>query len=189
MARPIIRAATGITLSKRIQLSALTIPDVSAADYDNPLSIDLVEAVETMDEEQESDGTNVADVPLYSRLMKMRLQCILSAFSAQTLIRWALYKKPDGEALVTSLADSNFHSSNDVQNNREFRKYTLAKGMLMVTAQSAGRSFTPFIRRDAWKRASPMREGDKLCLLIAKNAAGTTGQLDGFGTIWARANG
>jgi len=188
MARPIIRAATGITLSKRILLSEFTIPDATSADYDTAVDIDLVECTEAMDEEVESNGTTIADVPLYSRLTAMRTQFLVRAGTA-TIVRWALYKKPDGEQLVTSLADSNFHSSNDVQNNREFRKNTVAKGLLFVSPDRLASNFRIFVKRKAWARISPMRENDKLCLVMAKDMDGTTATLDGFGTIWCRANG
>lgn len=161
---------------------------MTSADYDNGVTVDLLECVETMDEEVESNGSTVADTPLYSRITGMRLNLLLQAANA-CKIRWMLYKKPDGETLVSALTDANFHSSNDVQNNRELRKYTVAKGLAFVSPDRLAAPLNLFVRRQAWKRISPMREGDMLSLILAKEADGTTATLSGFGTIWVKANG
>lgn len=189
-ARPIVRAATGITLTKRIILTGLTIPDITSADFDNPLEVVLLECTEAQDEEVESNGSTIADTPLYSRLLKMRLQVIVQgSTSVSNIYRWMLIKEPDGDVLTSTLVDANFHSSNDTQANRELRKYTLAKGMFVTNPSSAVTQRNIYVSRKAWKRASPMREGDTLSLFIAKDAGGTTSLLSGFGSIWVKANG
>lgn len=109
--------------------------------------------------------------------------------STGSVIRWILQKAPDGEQLTTSLVDASFHGSDDTQNQREARKYTLAKGMIFVNPNNQSAPLPVFVKRKTWARASPMRENDRINLIIAKDAAGTTGNLSGFGTIWARANG
>lgn len=186
-ARPIIRAATGITLAKRIILTDEIIPDVSAADFDNPLNVDLLQCIEAQDEEQVSDGTTIADAPLYSRIAAMRVNLFTSA-SAGTLIRWLLYKMPDGESLISSLADANFHGSNDTPTQREMRKMTVAKGYYRISPDRLQTDMKIRVSRAAWKRISPLRENDTLRLVIAKSAEGSTGLLSGMGTIWVKAN-
>jgi len=185
-----VRAAIGTTLGKRVvtPVGGLTIADITTADFDNPLTLDLVECVEAMDEEAISDGTVVADVPLYSRLAAMKLNFHISGVAAQTEFRWILYKKPDGEALITDLGTP-WHSSSDSPTQRELRKYTLAKGMFVVNTADLARNLPIFVRRKAFQRVAGMRENDKLSLLIAKNAAGTTATLHGFGTIYVKARG
>lgn len=191
--RRVVRAASGITLTKRVLLAGLTIPDVTAADWDNALTVDLIECIEAQDEEVESDGTSIADCPLYSRVTGMRLDLtILGATSTTNVYRWLLYKKPDGEAIAgtdLSAAGATFHSSNDTPTAREVRKMTIAKGMVVTNPNSAVTRLRPFVSRKAWKRISPMREGDKLTFLIAKDTAGTTSILHGMGSLYVRANG
>lgn len=188
-ARRVVRAVTGITLAKRIQVTRATIPDVTSVDFDNPLAVELLECTESMDEEVESDGTGIADVPLYSRVKSMRLQGIFEgSTSVSTMVRWLLYKKPDGEALVTDLTNSIFHSSNDTPGMREIRKYTVAKGMLVINPSSAVAHSRFFVSPKAWARISPMRENDKLSLIVAKAAEGTTCSLSLLGTIYVKAN-
>lgn len=193
-ARSIVRAVSGITLAKRVLLPGLTIPDVTAADWDNALTIDLLECVEAQDEEVESDGTAIADAPLYSRLtaFKLRLTIIgpVGAGSAN-VFRWLLYKKPDGEAIAgtdLSAAGATFHSSNDTPTAREVRKMTMAKGVVYTNSSTGITGVRIFISRAAMKRISPLRENDRISLLIAKDALGTTATLHGFGTLYIKAN-
>lgn len=189
-ARRVVRAVSGITIAKRIILGGVTIPDITSVDWDNPLDVGLVVAGDTVDEELESDGTNVAQVPNYSRLTGMKLELkILGSTSVTNVYRWYLYKKPDGESLRTSLQGVAFHSSDDTPTERELRKMCVAKGMAISNPSSAVTQLRVFVRRKAWARISPMRENDRLTLLIAKDAGGTTSLLHGFGTVYARANG
>lgn len=168
-------------------VSKATIPDVTSADFDNELEVDLLECVETMDEEVESDGTNVADAPLYSRVVSMRLQILITGVSASTHFRWALYKKPDGEALLSNLV-SQFHSSDDSPTQREINKHIMAKGIAHANANSLAVRFPIFIKKSNLMRNGGMKEGDKLTFVIAKDAAGTTGELTIMGNIYVKAN-
>lgn len=189
MARPIVRAATGILLSKRVILNRVAIPDVSATDWDNPVNIGLLETKETMDEEEESNGSAIADIPLYSRVVSMRLNLMISSADSH-YIRWVLHKRPDGEAtnITSSMIDANFHGADDTEDNREFRKYCLAKGLIKTSADRLQQPLRIFVRKQAWKRCSPMRENDTLHLTLAKESTGTTSEISGFGTIYVRAN-
>lgn len=147
-----------------------------------------------MDEEVESDGTAIADIPLYSRLtsIKLRLHVVVPVGSgAANIFRWLLYKKPDGEAIAgidLSAAGATFHSSNDTPTAREVRKMTLAKGMLVANSSTGVTPLRMFVSRQAMKRTSPMRENDRISLLIAKDALGTTATLHGFGALYVKAN-
>lgn len=188
-ARPIIRAATGITLAKRIILDNITIADTASVSYDTPTVIDLLECTEAQDEEAESNGSTIADCPLYSRITSMKLNLILEAAAAGKM-RWMLVKRPDGETnlATTSLIDATFHGSDDTINARELRAQTLAKGIAFVSPDRLGSRLNVYVKKSAWARASPMREGDKITFIIAKESAGTTGTISGFGTIWVKAN-
>lgn len=117
----------------------------------------------------------------------MRLNLIVRN-AAGGILRWVLQKSPDGEQLTTALTDAAFHGSDDTQNQREVRKMTIAKGMILVAADKQGAQFRIFVSRKAWQRISPMRENDRLDLYLAKDGAGTSTTLDGFGTVWCRAN-
>lgn len=189
-ARPIVRAATGIILAKRVILDSLVIPDVTSANYDNPLQVGLLNCTEAgQEEEQESDGTNIATVPLYSRIVGMNLNFYVKA-GASTDIRWMLHKLPDGEELITDAnrLAGNFHASDDTNPMREFRKMQMAKGFFGISSDRLQARVPVFVRRAALKRVSPLREGDILRFDIAKHADGTTAALNGFGTIYVRAN-
>lgn len=187
-ARPIVRAVTGITLAKRTLLNALVIPDITSVDFDNELTVPLLECVEAQDEELESDGTNIATAPLYSRITSMNFHLMAHGFGAGSVLRWMLAKEPDGETIVTNLA-TQFHTSNDTQNEREVRKMTIAKGMLFVNASNLAANINVRVSKSALQRISPLRENDQIMFHIAKDSTGTTGTLSGFGTIYLRANG
>lgn len=145
-----------------------------------------------MDEEVESDGTAIADIPLYSRLQSLKAKFnVLGATGVTNVYRWLLYKKPDGEAIAgtdLSAAGATFHSSNDTPTAREVRKMTLAKGIIITNPNSAIAGLSPYVKRAAWARASPMRENDRLTFLIAKDAPGTTSILHGMGNLYVKAN-
>lgn len=191
-ARRIVRAVSGITLAKRIVLGGVTVPDITAADWDNPVGIDLAVCQETMDEQLESDGTNVAQVPLYSRLTAIKLNLQVVGPSSNSVVhRWILHKLPDGEELIADnlrLAGANFHSSNDEPAHREMRKYTLAKGILITNSSTGVTPLRIFVKRAAMKRVGPFRENDVLRLDIAKDQTGISSALHGFGTLYFKAN-
>lgn len=148
-----------------------------------------------MDEELESTGgttagTDVADVPLYAKLLSMKLNLIVEgATSVSTMLRWLLYKKPDGESLVSTLSQTVFHVSDDTPTFREFRRQTMAKGMFVSNPSTATNRLPIFIKRSALARNRSFAENDVLALLIAKAAEGTTCTISGFGTLYFRANG
>lgn len=140
-----------------------------------------------MDEEVESDGTNTADCPLYSKILSIRLKAQLNA-ATSSLLRWILYKAPDGESLVSNMV-SQWHSSDDSPTQREIRKNTLAKGMIRVAADRQVAFLSPFIKRKTLARIGSLSENDKIILTIAKDAAGSAVGFDGFGQAYVRANG
>lgn len=176
--------------AKRIILDALPIPDITSVAYDNPLAINLIVCQETVDEEVESNGTTIAEIPLYSRVVGMKLNLnVRSSVDDPLTLRWLLYKMPDGEVLISTLADANFHSSDDSPTQRELRGLTLAKGILMTNASSGVNRLQVFIKRETLKRLGRMRENDRLRLTIAANAAATTqAAVSGMGTIYTRLN-
>lgn len=184
-----VRAVTGQTLVKRVNIDQATIPDVTSVNYDNPLALNLLECVETMDEEAESDASGIADAPLYSRIKSAKLEMtIIGSTGTGNMVRWALYKKPDGESLLTNLA-TQWHSSDDTPTMREIRKYVIAKGQVFVNASTATAQRRIFISRKALARISPLKEGDVVTLVIAKDAGGTTMLASLWGSIYLRANG
>lgn len=190
-ARRVVRAVSGITLAKRVLISGVTIPDVTSVDWDNPLDINLLECVEAMNEETVSlgDGSAVADAPLYSRITGMKLDFkILGSTSVTNVYRWLMYKKPDGESLISSLVQTSFHSSTDSPTQREMHKMTIAKGMVISNPSTAIANLRVFVSKAALKRIAPLRENDALAFLIAKDTAGTTSLLHGMGNIYVRAN-
>lgn len=189
--RRIVKAVSGHIEAKRMLISGLSIPDVSAADWDNPLQINLAECMETMGEADVADGTNVPDVPLYSRLVGLKLDFkILGSTSTTNVYRWMLHKLPDGEELVTDATRliGNFHTSADTVENREFRKMQMAKGMVISNPSSAVTGFRVFVRKSAMNRVASMREQDVIRFDIAKDTAGTTSILHGMGTLYFRVN-
>lgn len=188
MARPIVRAVNGITLSKRIVFDNETIADAVSANYDTLTSIPLIVCQEAQDEEVEANGSVAAQVPLYSRLTAIKGNFLVRSASA-TLVRFVLAKAPDGEDLYSNLDDTSFHGSDDTPTARERRKFQLAKGILSVNGDRLESRLRFFVSKKAWARASPMRENDELMLYLAKDTAGSTASLDGFGTVYCRANG
>lgn len=191
-ARRIVRAVSGTILAKRVILGGVTIPDVTAADWDNPVQIPLAVCQETMDEELESDGTNTAQVPLYSRLVGLKLNLqVVGPSSASVVHRWMLHKLPDGEELITDanrLTNTGFHSSDDTNPFREFRKMQLAKGMLITNSSTGVTPLRIFVKKAAMMRVAPMRENDVIRLDIAKDQTGIASTIHGFGTLYFRAN-
>lgn len=193
-ARSLIRRTVskmGPIEAKRIILDAVNIPAKSSAVYDNPLQLSLLVCQETMDEELESDGTNIATVPLYSKIVSLKANLMIHNVSANERIRWMLIKDTDNDIVtgITSaliLTDSVFHTSNDSTTQRELRANTLAKGFFVASDKTAGR-LSLFVKRNTLKRLGSLREGDRLKLLIATSSASVS-SLTGFGTIYCRLN-
>lgn len=193
MARPIVRAASGIVLTKRVNVDKATIPDISAADFDNPLTFDLLACTEAQDESIESTGgttagTDVAVTPLYSRLLSLRLHAIIQGTQATAnLYRWILAKSPDNDITGATFM-SNWMSSDDTTAAREVREHIMAKGLAVIN-QSSGNAFPRiFVKKKTLNRLSPLREDDRIKFIIAKDAPGTTANFTMWGNLWVRAN-
>lgn len=189
-ARSFIRrtvAAMGPIERKAVVLESHSIPARSASIYDNPTTVGLLVCQETVNEETESDGTNVAEAPLYSKVVGMKMQLMLHGMSANQIVRWMLVKDVDNEGAVTNLTDTFFHNTNDTPTDRELRARTLAKGFVIGTDKT-GQRLNLFIRRNTLKRLGNLRENDRLELILASSTSDTGAKLTGFGTIYIRAN-
>lgn len=145
-----------------------------------------------MDEELESDGTNTAQVPLYSKLVGLKLNLqVVGPSSSSVVHRWMLHKLPDGEELITDanrMTNTGFHSSDDTNPFREFRKMQMAKGILITNSSSGVTPLRVFVKKAAMNRVGSMREGDVIRLDIAKDSTGVTSTIHGFGTLYFKAN-
>lgn len=174
--------------AKRINFDNLAIPARSSVAYDNPLVIPLVICQETVDEEVESNGTNIAQVPLYSKIvgMKLNLQLFNNAATGGDRIRWALVKYPDGENLMADLSDTYWHNSDDNPTMREIRATTLSMGFTVASDRTA-RALNIFVRRKTLQRLGKLRENDRLALKLAVSGTGAAA-ISGFGTLYARMN-
>lgn len=174
--------------AKRILLDNVAIPARTSVAYDNPVTIGLVTSQESVDEELESDGTNIAQVRPYSKIvgMKLNLQLFNNAATGGDRIRWMLVKDVDNEGALTSLVDANFHSSDDTPTARELRARTLAKGFVTASDRTAQR-LSVFVRRKTLQRLGALRENDRLELVLAVSGSGAAA-ISGFGTVYARMN-
>lgn len=194
-ARRVVRAVSGITIVKRVRLPGLTIPDVTANDWDNELVLTLARCDLSPADGSEiltADGTNIPIVPQYSRLYAVKLNfTILGATSTTNVYRWCLTKNPDGDVVLTGMDDAAavWNDTGNTPTTREFNKYCLAKGIAVTNPNSAVTRMRVFLSKSAMRRAGPMRPDDTLTFNIAKDTAGTTSILHGFGTLYFRANG
>lgn len=170
--------------AKRFLFTDLSIPSDAGTDYNVPLNIPLVVAGDTVDEELESDGTNIAQVTNYSKIVGIKGQIVVDGMGTGTRIRWQLQKWPDGEELGASLIDANFHSSNDTPTHREMRELTLAKGIIYASDRTAQR-LPLFIKRKTLARLGTLRENDRIVLKLAQNTTDAC-EISGFGTLYAR---
>lgn len=184
----IARRATGKILVKRVLIDKFTLPDITSADYDNPINLGLIEGIEAQDENVESDGSVIADAPLYSRIVAMKLKTIIHGSSAGgELVRWMLVKNPDGDISNASFM-AGFQSSNDDRTSSDVRSHTYAKGIVLVQPSRNSTSVPVFIKRKTLNRMGVLNEGDVVSLIMAKDATGTSLQVTCWGNIWIRAN-
>jgi hypothetical protein len=183
--RKVVRSMGPIE-AKRILLDSLTIPSDAGSDYNTTLEVPLIVCQESVDEEIESNGTNIAQVPPYSKVVSMKGQYTVHGLSSGTIIRWHLRKFPDGESLFNTLIDAAFHTSDDTPTAREARAMTLAKGIIVGSDRTAGR-LNVFVRRNTLQRLGNLRENDRLVLILAQNTTNPC-QLTGFGTVYVRLN-
>lgn len=183
-----IVAKMGPIEPKRILLDNVAIPARTSVAYDNPVTIGLLTSTESVDEELESDGTNIAQVRPYSKVvgMKLNLQIFNNAATGGDRIRWMLVKDVDNEGALSSLVDANFHSADDTPTARELRARTLAKGFLTCSDRTAQR-LSVFVRRKTLQRLGALRENDRFELLLAVSGSGAAA-ISGFGTIYVRMN-
>lgn len=186
--RRAVQRVVGRTLVKRINIDKLAIPDITSADYDNPLTIDLIQGIEAQDEGQVSDGTIIADAPLYSKVFALHVRGFIAGSSAGgEQVRWILFKNPDGD-ITGAAAMADWHNSDEDSAARELRKNTLAKGVLRISSSNLGTPMKIFIKRRTLARLGRMNETDTIRLVLAKDATNTTLQLTMFGSIYLRTN-
>lgn len=170
---------------RRVVIHGATIPDITAADFDNPLTETLVTAEETVDREVEAIDGTPAQVPRECHLTAIKLQGhVRSAASGNEVVRWMLVKNIQddltGAGFMTRWQDSEASVT-----AKYVRGATIAKGQLQINANTV----TPlkcFIRRSALRRNSFLNEDDDIAFVIAKDATGTTCSLELWGQIYFR---
>lgn len=178
-------ATMGRIEPKRILLSQVGLTSRGAAVFDATKKIDLLVASETVNEETVSDGTNVAETKMYSRVVGMKFNFTLTPLASGEVIRWMLYKNVDSDITLNDLVDNNFHSSQDTTDLRQLRSVTLAKGVVYGTDRTSAK-IKAFVRRSTLHRLGSLRENDKLTLVLATTSNATGCKIDGFGTIYVR---
>lgn len=182
-------ASMGPIEAKRFLFDEISLTQASATAFDAVHALGLVVCQESVNEETESNGTNVAEVPLYSKLVGMKGSISLTNLGATNRIRWLLYKRPDGESLTSTLADAFFHSSDDTPTMRELRANTLAKGIILPKADSLKATINlGRIRRSTLRRLGNLRENDAIYLLISTNTTAGSQKIHGMGTMYVRTN-
>lgn len=191
MARPVVRAAMGTTLVKRVNIVKFSIPDVTSVDFDNPSGFDLLIGSEAQDEEIESTGgttggTDVAQVPLYSKLKAVKLNMIIQGQGAE-LVRWQLLKSPDSD-ITNATANTNWHTADDSTTAREVRANQMAKGLAVVNSDRLDTRVKVFVRRKTLARLGTFREGDRLKMVFAKDSTATSCTATLWGNLYVKAN-
>lgn len=167
----------GTIHAKRVLCEGLTVPDISATAYDNALSIPLLTCLEAQDEELESDGTNIATAPLYSKLVGMKMDIkVRGTVNDSNVIRWVLFKSPDNDITAQSMMD-NFHNSDESTTARERRQNMLSKGYFLLNKSSGVSNLRIFVRKQTLRRLGKLKENDRIYLAMAMNAAATTNPL------------
>lgn len=176
--------------AKRILLEGVTIADRTTNPYDNPTTVDLLVCQETVNEETESNGTTIAECPLYSKLVGMKLNLYIQGAVSEALnARFLLYKLPDGESLTSTLEDAFFHSSDDTPVMRELRSVTLAKGIFHLNESQGATRIPIFVKRKTLRRLGKLRENDRIRLYVAIDGVATTQpKIYGMGTLYVRMN-
>lgn len=172
--------------AKRVLVTRLSIPAESAADFDNPLRLVLLTTGESVNEELISDGTNVAEAKMYSKLVAMKGSFTVNGLGTTSVCRWILMKEPDGEDLTSTLTDEFFHGSTDTPTNRELRANILAKGMFTGSDRTSAK-INLWVKKKTLRRLGSLRENDRISLVIAHNEASAM-TLTGFGTLYVRMN-
>lgn len=171
--------------AKRILLNDFA-PGANATPYTTITSVGLISCAESVDEEQEADGTTAPTCPLYSKVVSIKLNLSWDQMGAARRLRWMIYKDTDNESPVSSLADAIFHSSDDTPTMRELRKNTLAKGWVIPKADSLMGKLVIRIRRSTLRRLGSLRENDRIKLILAANSSTSVGVVNGFGTLYVR---
>lgn len=186
-----VRRVSGVTLVKRVLVHRSSIADITSVDFDNPTNLTLLSCAEAQTESDVSDGSAVADVPLYSRITSLKLRAwVEGSTSASIMHRWVIYKSPDGDLTASTLANGGgfFHDSVETATAREMRKNILAKGILITNPSTALTISNIFVSRAALRRIRSLREDDSIKFAIAKAAEGTTTTVTLMGQFYVKAN-
>lgn len=172
---------------KRVDIgTAVAITDGTTIDYDTPTFIPLLVCQEAVNEETESDGTNVAETTIGSRMVNIKLNLIVNA-GGQAGYRWMLIRDQDNdlEANITSLGTGGFfNSANQSPTQAAINRNIIAKGQFRIMGDGLTARIPVFIRKKTLIRCGTLRENDRLKLIIAASNAGTTHNLSGWGNIY-----
>lgn len=164
----------------------MAINDGTTIDYDTPTFLPLLVCQESINEETESDGTNVAETTIGSRIVALRLNFIINA-SGQAGYRWMLIRDQDNdlEANITSLGTGGFfNSANQSPTQAAINRNILAKGQFRIMGDGLTARIPIFVRKKTLQRCGNLKENDRLKLIIAASNAGVTHALSGFGNIY-----
>lgn len=192
-ARRVVQQVSGIVIAKRVNVVKFTVNDVTSADFDNPVTFDLLACTEANDPQIESTGgttagTDVATCPVHSKIIGIKLHTMVHGSSAGgEILRWAILKNPDND-ITTANANTDWHNSDENTEAREVRANQLAKGQLIVSPNNLQTPLKLFIKRQTLRRLGTMTEADRIKFVCSKDATGTTLQVTMWGTIYIRAN-
>lgn len=183
-------ARMGKIEAKRVNMMQLDIPDRTSTAWDNPVAYTLVTCIEAQDETLVSDGTNIATVPLYSKIVALKLQgYVRGAVASPCNIRWMLVKNPDQDITAATFMSS-WHNSDDSTAAREVRANILAKGIWGTNESSGISRANIFVRRNTLRRLGSLRENDRITLILANDIAPATNPtITLWGTVYAKVTG
>lgn len=161
---------------KRVRFMNKAIPTAATTTFT------LLTCDDDPDYDLNSDGTTVAEVQPFSKIVGMNLKFRLEAAAGNT-VEWLLIKDPDGLFTATQPAPSTLFTADITLTTIAVRKYTLAYGWLKsVSGIRDSTIFKIRVSKAAIKRAGAFLDGDKLLLIIANPSAGA-GEFILTGTI------
>lgn len=149
------------------------------------LYLSLLKGVDDPNRDLISNGSDIAECKVNSKITKIQLTVVLSSYSAGEVTELLLHKDPD-LAITTSFTVTSLFLADFTAVSSAVKKNSLVYRFFRALAVSDGARIGMGMKRKALRRAGKMNENDTLKLAAINGAFATNNTIDVVGRIWTK---
>lgn len=180
--RSLVQAAMGVKRTHRYREIGVAIVQGAATDH-----IPILTADDNPDYAEDFvANTSSPECETGSRILGIDLTLDLVPGAAGATIEWFIWKNPDASFTEATFIPSLLFTNDVSINTLAMRKFTMAYGRFLSTANKESSRTRVRITRAAMRRVGTMHQDDVLNLAFLHSAAAANGNFSIHGRIWTR---